>query len=92
MASKIVTIFTQTRSLGKENINVIKGRDYFDLLWFLEKKVTPNLNRINDLLKTKYSMNQVIDLIDKKSRNCHLYGYPIFKTRFSSFYRQPSYS
>lgn len=66
MASKIVTILTRTRSLGKENINIIKGRDYFDLLWFLEKKVTPSLDRINDLLKTDYSMNQIVDLIDKK--------------------------
>ena len=38
MASKIATILTRQRLLGKENIRVIKGRDYFDLLWFLDKK------------------------------------------------------
>lgn len=30
------------------------------------KKNTPSLDRINDLLKTSYTINQVINLIDKK--------------------------
>lgn len=66
MANKMATILTRQRFLGKENIKVIKGRDYFDLLWFLDKKVYPNLNRLNDLLDASYSMEQLMNLIDDK--------------------------
>ena len=65
-ASKIVTILTRQRFLGKENINVVKGRDYFDLLWFLDKKVIPNLDRINDLIKSSYTITDMVDLVDEK--------------------------
>ena len=66
MASKIVTILTRQRFLGKANTKVIKGRDYFDLLWFLEKNVTPNLDRVNDLLKSSYSMEKLVKMLDEK--------------------------
>jgi len=66
MASKVATILTRQRFLGKENIKVIKGRDYFDLLWFLDRKVYPDLGRVNDLLKSSYSMNQLVKLVDDK--------------------------
>ena len=65
-ASKIVTILTRQRFLGKENINVVQGRDYFDLLWFLDKKVIPNLDRINDLIKSSYTITDMVDLVDEK--------------------------
>jgi len=65
-ASKIVTILTRQRFLGKENINVVKGRDYFDLLWFLDKKVIPNLDRINDLIKSSYTIIDLVALVDEK--------------------------
>jgi len=65
-ASKIVTILTRQRFLGKENINVVKGRDYFDLLWFLDKKVIPNLDRINDLLESSYTTTDIVGLVDEK--------------------------
>jgi len=66
MASKIVTILTRQRLLGKDNLKVIKGRDYFDLLWFLEKKVYPNLERVNDLMKNNYTIDQLLLLVDEK--------------------------
>jgi len=65
-ASKIVTILTRQRFLGKENINVVKGRDYFDLLWFLDKKVIPSLDRINDLIKSSYTIIDLVALVDEK--------------------------
>lgn len=66
MASKIVTILTRQRLLGKENLKVIKGRDYFDLLWFLEKQINPNLERINDLMKSNYTIERLLMLVDEK--------------------------
>ena len=52
--------------MGKENIKIVKGRDYFDLLWFLEKKVIPNMSRLNDLLTATYSIKQLFENIDQK--------------------------
>jgi hypothetical protein len=69
MASKMVTILTRNRKWGKDNASIVKGRDYFDLLWFLEKKIKPILSRVNDLLKANYSMNDLIQLIDQKVMN-----------------------
>ena len=66
MTGKLNAILTRNRLAGKENIKVVKGRDYFDLLWFLEKKVIPNIPRLNDLLPTVYSMTQLISMIDAK--------------------------
>lgn len=66
MANKINAVLTRVRFMGKESTEAIKGRDYFDLLWFLEKEVRPNLERINDLLGKKYSMEEVLSLVDKK--------------------------
>lgn len=69
MANKIVTILTRSRFQGKDNMEIIKGRDYFDLLWFLEKKVTPNLPRINSLLNKKLNLLEIVNLIDSKVEN-----------------------
>lgn len=89
MASKIVTILTRQRFLGKENVNVIKGRDYFDLLWFLEKKVVPNLERINDLLKTNYSINEVIGLISNRVKLATTTSRQFFKQDLLPFIDNP---
>jgi len=47
MATKIRAVlnrtWTKTDKSGKELISV-KGRDYFDLMWYLEKNVEPNYN------------------------------------------------
>jgi predicted nucleotidyltransferase component of viral defense system len=66
MANKIVAILSRNRFQGKDNLEIIKGRDYFDLLWFLEKKVKPNVPRINDLLKKKLSQLEIVSLLDDK--------------------------
>ena len=49
-ASKIAAILNRTFAKGKDNLITFKGRDYFDLIWFLEKGVTPNTKRLKDLL------------------------------------------
>lgn len=66
MANKIVAILTRSRFQGKDNLEILKGRDYFDLLWFLEKKVKPNVPRINDLLKKQLTVAEIIGLLDDK--------------------------
>lgn len=66
MAGKINAILTRTRLQGADDRQTIKGRDYFDLLWFLKKGIKPNLPRLCDLLGRKLSLNQVVNLIDEK--------------------------
>lgn len=89
MASKIVTILTRQRFWGKANIKVIKGRDYFDLLWFLEKNVFPNLDRVNDLLKSSYSMVELINLLDEKVKMATTVSKQYFKQDLVPFIDNP---
>jgi predicted nucleotidyltransferase component of viral defense system len=66
MAGKMHAILMRNRLIGKENEPTIKGRDYYDLLWFLEKKTNPNWKRLNDLLESSYTISEMILMIDKK--------------------------
>jgi len=88
-ASKIVTILTRQRFLGKENINVVKGRDYFDLLWFLDKKVIPNLDRINDLLESSYTTTDIVGLVDEKVQIATTISRQYFKQDLLPFIDNP---
>lgn len=89
MASKIVTVLTRNRLIGKENLEIIKGRDYFDLLWFLDKKVYPNWDRINDLLKKNYSISEVVKLIDEKVEKAVISQKQYFKQDLNAFINNP---
>jgi len=51
MASKINAIFTRKYIKGNDENYNFKGRDYFDLLWYLQKGVKPNMDFIKDTLK-----------------------------------------
>jgi len=66
MAGKIHAILMRNRLIGKLNESAIKGRDYYDLLWFLEKKTNPNWKRLNDLLQASYTVSELISMMDKK--------------------------
>ncbi|EKE00477.1 MAG: hypothetical protein ACD_22C00009G0005 [uncultured bacterium] len=50
-AGKILAILNRSRLWGAENMETIKGRDYFDLLWFLQKEIIPNYERLFDLAR-----------------------------------------
>jgi predicted nucleotidyltransferase component of viral defense system len=66
-ATKICAIIQRSFQKGDGTIN-IKGRDYYDLLWFLEKTITPNFARIGDILKV-YSKEEIIKLLNEKVEN-----------------------
>lgn len=89
MASKIVTVLTRNRLIGRQNLEIIKGRDYFDLLWFLEKRINPNLARINDLLKQNYSIDEVLKLIDEKVEKAVTSQRQYFKQDLNAFINNP---
>ena len=52
MSSKIIAVLKRTFKKGKGDEITFKGRDYYDLLWFLQKGIIPNMKRLNDVLGT----------------------------------------
>lgn len=63
-ASKISAVLERTYKKGKGDIVTFKGRDYFDLIWFLQKKIQPNYQRLEDIIGVK--KDQLIKAVDKK--------------------------
>ncbi len=49
-AGKLHAVFTRSFFRGKGDLINIKGRDFYDLLWLLNKKAVPNLKRLNEML------------------------------------------
>ena len=66
MSGKIAAVLTRQRFWGESNQATIKGRDYFDLLWFLDKQIIPNPQRINDLIKENLSSKELVDRLNEK--------------------------
>lgn len=64
-ASKIAAILGRTFRKGKGDLITFKGRDYYDLIWFLEKGVKPNYQRLKDIVKIN-SQNEILGKLDEK--------------------------
>jgi len=43
----------------------VKGRDYYDLMWYLEKKIKPNLNCIEEVKNIGDLKEKLIDAVEK---------------------------
>jgi len=63
-SSKIAAILNRSFKKGKNNQITFKGRDYFDLIWFLERNTKPNLARLEDI--TKINKKAVSKKLNKK--------------------------
>jgi predicted nucleotidyltransferase component of viral defense system len=53
-----------------ETLISVKGRDYFDLMWYLQKGVKPNLaciEKVDDMEALKKKMLRIIEKIDSRS-------------------------
>jgi len=67
MAGKINAIFQRDIYKGKNNRKIIKGRDYFDLLWYLKKGIKPNMAKIRECLnKPNLTFIELGTMLDKK--------------------------
>jgi len=64
-ASKIATILLRTFSKGRGNLIAFKGRDYYDLIWFLERGIRPNYERLKYLVKQN-SESEILNKLDEK--------------------------
>ena len=63
-SSKIAAIVNRTFRKGKNDVITFKGRDYFDLIWFLQKGVTPNYERLENIVKK--SKKEILSRLDEK--------------------------
>lgn len=66
MAGKLHAVLTRRTLKGRENRQSIKGRDYFDLLWFVKKGVRPNLRRLQELLAEPLTLAEAGKRCDEK--------------------------
>ena len=66
MAGKIHAVLFRNRFSGRDNIETIKGRDYFDLLWFLKNSIKPNLLRLSEISNINYDPKSITEQLDFK--------------------------
>lgn len=72
MTHKLHAIFERKILKGKQNQETIKGRDYFDLLWFLKKGIKPDPKRFGVLTKNpQIQLRDIEILLDKKIEILH---------------------
>lgn len=64
-ASKIAAIFNRTFRKGRGDLITFKGRDYYDLVWFLEKGIKPNYKRLKDIVKLD-SQDKILKKLDER--------------------------
>jgi len=86
MAGKIAAILTRETIEGQIKQPRVKGRDYYDLIWFLEKGVTPNwpyLRQLTGLTKTK-ALDTIKTNIDNINSN-------YLQTELSPYFSNPSF-
>jgi predicted nucleotidyltransferase component of viral defense system len=66
MTGKIVAVLKRERLVGKGDRVSIKGRDYYDLLWYLKKRVEPNMARLSDILGRNIAKEELKKELDEK--------------------------
>lgn len=73
MATKIGAVFNrrwEKRNSKGESLLSVKGRDYFDLLWYLQKRIEPNLACVEtckNMAELKKKLNEIIARVDERS-------------------------
>lgn len=68
MATKIRAVLNRRwEKIGKEGetLAAVKGRDYFDLMWYLQKGVEPNLACIENVSDKKDLYSRLVAAVDK---------------------------
>lgn len=69
MAGKIHAILRRRILKGKDDRESLKGRDYFDFLWFIKRGVKPNLLRLSDMLSENLTATELEAKLDQKVKN-----------------------
>jgi len=89
MAGKINAIFTRNRQTGQNNRATIKGRDYFDLLWFVKNSVKPNLKWLTDTLNKDVTFQMIKSDLDQKVKELTTKYKTDFETDLESLISNP---
>ena len=66
MAGKLHAVLRRQVLKGREDRRSVKGRDYFDLLWFIKRRVAPNMLRLSDMLGEELSPAEVVARLRQK--------------------------
>lgn len=88
MASKIVAILKRDKRNVNGQESSSKPRDIYDLLWYLEKQVIPNLEYVNELMKPKEYKN-VLELFDDINLRVANLSDNVFESDLASFFYYP---
>lgn len=68
MATKIMAVlhrkWEKTDKQGR-TVASVKGRDYFDLMWYLEKRIRPNFSCLGEIKDPANLQKQLLELIEK---------------------------
>ena len=68
MNGKLNAIFDRKWFKGKENEIDIKGRDFYDLFWYLQKDISPNWNNLKsslEIAEQEELKKELLKIIDK---------------------------
>ncbi len=65
-AGKIAAILKRNLLVGRENLETIKGRDFYDLLWFLKKSTEVNLQFLQEKISDKMSIEELREELEEK--------------------------
>jgi predicted nucleotidyltransferase component of viral defense system len=68
MATKIRAVLNRTwekKDKAGETVITVKGRDYFDLMWYLEKGIKPNLGCIENNMTAEELKEKILTIIEK---------------------------
>lgn len=69
MSGKLHAILLREKLTGISNRETVKGRDYFDLLWFLKKSIKPNIKRLSEMLGKEMDMKSLQNQLDLKVKD-----------------------
>lgn len=69
MSGKLHAILLRGKLTGIDNRETVKGRDYFDLLWFLKKSIKPNIKRLSEMLGKELDMKSLQNQLDLKIKD-----------------------
>lgn len=91
MSGKLHAILSRQRLTGAENRESVKGRDYFDLLWFLKKSVKPDMKRLSGMLGKEIDMESVKEQLDVKVKDAVLKNKSDFRSDLLPLISNPAF-
>jgi len=72
MSGKLHAILFREKLTGNDNRESVKGRDYFDLLWFLKKSIKPNIKRLCEMIGKEMDISLLESQLDLKVKDAVL--------------------